>query len=121
MNQQYSSFILRIGLAFVVLWFSINQFMNPEAWIGLVPSFIPFNPLYVIYLNAIFEIILGTALLVGFHTQLFAALFAVHLIPITFSLGYGASMVRDFGLLMASLSLAFSGSKFWSFDGRKKR
>jgi uncharacterized membrane protein YphA (DoxX/SURF4 family) len=120
-NQQYSSFILRLGLAFVVLWFSINQFMNPDAWVGLVPNFITFDPIYAIYLNATFEILLGVMLLIGFHTQLFAVLFAIHLVPIIFSLGYGPTSVRDFGLMIASLSLAFSGSRFLSIDGRKKK
>ena len=119
--KEYSSLVLRVGLALVILWFAVNQFINPEIWISLVPDFVPINHLYAIYLNAGFEIIISLALILGFYTRLFALLFGLHLIPIIISLGYGPSTARDFGLMMASFSLAISGSDYLSLDNKFRK
>ena len=115
--KKYSTLILRIGLSAVLYWFSINQFINPEGWTRLVPAYLNFiTPLSFIYINATFEIILATLLLIGLFTRIVALLFTIHLIPIIVALGYGPSAVRDLGLLFASLSLAISGSDCLSLD-----
>lgn len=110
-KRNLSPFLVRLGLGIVVLWFSINQMTNPERWTGLVPEMLNFtNPINLIYLNATLELILGISFILGFFTRAVALIFSLHLIPIILSLGYGPTAVRDFGLLMASLSLVFSGS-----------
>ncbi len=111
MKKDISPFLIRIGLGIVVLWFSINQILNPTNWTFLVPGYTNFlNPADVIYINAALEAIIGLLFILGFFTRIIALIFSIHLIPIIIALGYGPIAVRDFGLLMASLSLVFSGS-----------
>ena len=111
MKKDIPPFLIRIGLGIVVLWFSINQISDPTKWAFLVPNYMNFlNPADVIYINAALEAIIGTLLIFGLFTRVIGLIFSLHLIPIILSLGYGPVAVRDFGLLMASLSLVFSGS-----------
>ena len=120
--KKYSTLILRLGLGIVVLWFSINQFMNPDSWTRLVPEYISFlNPATAIYINATIELIIGILLILGLFTRIAALIFSLHLIPIIVSLGYGPTAVRDFGLSLASLSLALSGSNYLSLDSKIKK
>ncbi len=113
---------MRLGLGIVVLWFSINQFMDPDSWTRLAPEYLNFiNSATLIYMNASLEIIIGILLILGLFTRIVALIFSLHLIPIIISLGYGPTAVRDFGLLMASLSLALSGSNYLSLDSKFKQ
>ena len=120
--KKYSTLVLRIGLAAVLFWFSINQLLSPEDWTRLVPGYLSFiDSTTVVYFNATFELILGITLLVGLFTRVFAFLFGLHLIPIIITLGYGPSATRDFGLMLAAFSLALSGSKYFSIDAILRR
>ena len=111
MKKDISPFLIRLGLGIVVLWFSISQILDPTKWTFLVPSYTDFlNPVDIIYINAGLEAIIGILLIFGMFTRFVGLIFSLHLIPIIFALGYGPIAVRDFGLLMASLSLVFSGS-----------
>lgn len=112
--NRYSSFgpsIIRIGLAFVYLWFGFQLVSDPAGWSRQVPEWVmvisPFSIETVVLINGIFEIVVGLALLVGFWTRLSALLLALHLIPIIINLGYGPTGVRDFGIFMATLGLSF--------------
>jgi len=67
----------------------------------------------LVHLNGVFEIIFGTALLLGFFTQLSAFLLALHMLDITFTVGFDSIGVRDFGLSIATIvifSTATTGS-----------
>ena len=65
MLKRYSTLILRIGLAFVLYWFAINQIMNPQQWTRLVPEALSFvDPVTIIYANLIFELILAACLII---------------------------------------------------------
>ncbi|HLA23637.1 MAG TPA: DoxX family membrane protein [Candidatus Nanoarchaeia archaeon] len=122
--EKYSSLSLRFGLAIVLFWFSVKQFLNPSAWTGLVPSGISqiIDPVYIIYLNVNLEIILGTLLILGLFTRVASLVLLIHLIPIILSLGIDSpSAIRDVGLLFAALALALSGSNFISIDSIIKK
>ena len=120
--KKYSTLALRIGLAAVLFWFAINQFIDAEKWSGLLPELITFiSPVTVVYINAVVEIILGSLILLGLFTRIAALIFSIHLVFIILSLGYGPSAVRDVGLLFASLSLALSGSNYLSLDNILKK
>jgi len=113
-NKDYSTAIIRIGLALVLLWFGIDEILNPENWFGYFPesltSLLPFSLETFFILNGIFEIIVGILFLVGFKTRIVAAISALHLLSITIAIGYNDIGIRDFGLTLMAVSLIFSGS-----------
>jgi len=112
-NKDYSTAIIRIGLALVLLWFGIDEIINPEDWFGYIPLWLngvlPFSLGTFIFLNGIFEVILGALLLSGFFTRIVAFVAALHLLSITIAVGYNDIAVRDFGLTLMAVSLIFSG------------
>jgi uncharacterized membrane protein YphA (DoxX/SURF4 family) len=108
----YAPVVIRIGMALVFLWFSINQFMDPKPWIGFLPGFLASmsNPVMFVYANATFEAVFGILLLLGIWTRWSALLLALHLVGITISVGYTSVGVRDFGLTFATFCIAFYGT-----------
>ena len=124
-NKKYSIDIIRIGLALVLLWFGIDEVINPEYWFGYAPawlsSILPFSLKSFFILNGTFEIIMGTLLLVGIYTRIVAFIVALHLLSITLSIGYNDVAVRDFGLTMMAVSLIFSGAGVLSLDNKLKK
>ncbi len=123
--KTFSPFILRVGISLVFLWFGSNQIMDPKTWAGFVPdSVVSMSHLDVntlVYLNGIFEITLGSALLLGFFTRLSALLLALHIIDITYIVGFDATGVRDFGLSIATLAVFLNGMDTISLDYWTKR
>jgi len=124
-NKDYSVPIIRISLALVLLWFGIDEIINPENWFGYIPSWIssiiPFNIETFILLNGIFEIIIGALLLIGLKTRIVAFIAALHLLSITVAVGYNDVAVRDFGLTLMAVSLIFSGAGVFSLDNKKEK
>ena len=115
----FAPVFVRVGVSLVVLWFGINQLLNPEQWISQLPEWttlLPVSQIGLIYFNGWFEFVFGLTLLFGFYTRLSALLIALHLLDITFTVGYGAVGVRDFGLSISALSVFLSGSDALSVD-----
>lgn len=123
-NKNYSIVIIRISLALVLLWFGIDEVLNPEAWFGYIPiglsQILPISNDIFITLSGIFEIIVGIMLLVGLYTRIIALIVALHLFFIIISVGYNDIGVRDFGLMAMSISLIFSGSGVFSWDNKSR-
>lgn len=119
-TKEYGPSILRIGLALVFLWFGLNQLFDPGSWVGWVPGWIHpiVHPAIVVFVNGIFEVALGTMLLIGFMTRLSALILGVHLFFISLSVGYGGTMVRDLGLFIATFSIVLIGSGKFSLDNK---
>jgi len=113
-NKDYSTVIIRIGLALVLLWFGLDEIINPENWFGYFPntlvSLLPFSLETFFMINGILEILAGILLLVGFKTRIVAFIVALHLLSITIAIGYNDIGIRDFGLTVMAVSLIFSGS-----------
>lgn len=116
-----SNLFLRLGLAFVFLWFGIDKLINPEYWInawiplwfqGILTSFGVSN-LNFIHINGIFEIIIGLGFLFNLFVKLFAFLTILFFLFVIFSFGLNEVVVRDVGLIGAALALLF-------WNGRKK-
>ena len=140
-NRKYSVSIVRFGLAFVLLWFGINQLVNQESFLGYVPQWlyphdaqmqhehpmqfmhnIPVPSVHVVLMtNAIFETIVGLLLLLGLYTRIAAFIAALHLLVIAFFLGYNDIAIRDVGLTLMAASLVFSGAGPLSIDNRKNK
>ena len=122
-NRHYSSFIIRIGLALVLLWFGIDEIINPQNWFGYFSQWLalPFSLETFFLLNGIFEVIIGILLLMGLYTRVVAFISAFHLLAVTIALGYNDVAVRDFGLTLMAVSLVFSGAGVLSLDNRKSK
>lgn len=101
---------LRVGIAGVFLYFGISQIIAPEDWVSWLPDFVmeysPVSDVAIIQLNAVYEIVAGTMLLVNWHRRLAALLLGGHLLHIALMMNFGPLMVRDLGLTVATLYLA---------------
>ena len=113
--------ILRLGLAFVFMWFGIDKFIHPDYWINAwVPLWFQetlgrfgIGNLNFIYANGIFEVVIGLGLIFNIFVKLFAIQIALFLLFVIFSFGLNEVTVRDIGLIGAALALLF-------WNGRKK-
>lgn len=107
----HSTFILRIGLGIVILWFGVSQLLTPSEWVSWVPAWtgtFGLTPLTVVYLNGVFETIFGALLLLGIYVRFAAILLFLHLVVIIIEIGMNSIGIRDFGLAAALLALAWS-------------
>ncbi len=113
------SIIARIGLGLVLLWFGTQQLMHAAQWVSYLPSWVgsfSISSITFVHLNGWFEVTFGTLLVLGFYTRFVALILALHLFGITLTIGYNEIGVRDFGLSMSLLALAFQGGGGWSLD-----
>ncbi len=115
--------LLRIGLGGVFLWFGIDKFVHPAIWANYIPQWFPMLiPMSTfILLLGVVETIVGALVLFGLFTKYAAAVSALMLIPIIISLGYNEIGVRDFGLFMLALGLAFLGAGKYSLDAKWRK
>ncbi len=106
-RYKWSHIFLSGGLGIVFLWIGLNMIQNPNTWIGYLPENIPFGLErgLALKLNGIFDIVLGALLIMRWWPKIVAALAALHLIVILVTQGIDAVLIRDVGLLGASLSL----------------
>lgn len=110
-----SHLFLRLGLAFVFLWFGIDKFINPEYWTNAwMPSWfqgvlasLDIGNLNLIYMNGILEIVVGLGFLFNLFVKLFAFITILFLLFVIFSFGLNEVIVRDIGLIGGALSLLF--------------
>ena len=122
-HKEYAPIVLRISLGIVFLWFGFTNIFNHESLIGYLPEFfysLGISLQTILLFNGIFEIIFGTLLIIGLFTRVVAFILFLHLLSITFSLGYNDVAIRDFGLALASLSISLYGADKWCLD-RKLR
>jgi len=116
----YAPSVLRIGLALVFLWFGTDQLMNNQAWTAYIPqSVIDISNLSattLVYVNGIFEIVFGTLLLLGLLTRFTAFVLALHMLDITYVVGFDSIGVRDFGLSIAAIAVWLYGADLLTLD-----
>jgi len=116
-----SHLILRLSLAFVFLWFGIDKFVHPDYWISAwVPLWflaaldrINLEAVKFIYLNGIFEVVVGLGLVFNIFVKSFSFLAVLFLAGVMLSTGFNEVIVRDVGLIGIGLALIF-------WNGRKK-
>lgn len=110
-QRQIGLLILRYGLAALFLWFGFSQLADGINWVSWVPDWIVnlvhLPPAMIVLANGLFEVITAILLSLGLFVRPVAFLLAAHLALITIEIGANAIGVRDFGLTMAILSLAF--------------
>ncbi len=108
-RHAWSYRFLSWGLGIVFLWIGLDILRHPDAWIGYVPAHLPFglDRALALKLNGIFNTAIGIFLILGWWPKIIAALATLHLIGILFQQGIDAILIRDIGLLGASLALLF--------------
>ena len=116
--KKYAPILARYGVGIVFFLFGILQLINPQSWVSWLPDFIVnnINPVTFIYVNGIFDLVIGAFLLVGFLTRIVALLGILHLLGVIFSLGFNDISIRDFGLLLVLVSVLLHGSDEWCLD-----
>jgi len=127
-HSHWGTFVARVGIAAVFLWFGIDKFVHPIEWAGWVPDWmsalIPMSLVSFMYIHGAIETLVGVLLLVGYQTRMAALLAVITLCGVILAMiGTGSTdvLLRDVGLLAASLSLLFTGSDCMSIDCRLKK
>lgn len=120
--KNFAPSIVRFGISFVFLWFGINQLLFPENFIGYIPmwSLALFNVNTIILFNGIFQTLFGLFLVLGLFTRVSSLLLGLHLIIIIFSLGYNDIAIRDFGILIVTVSIFLNGVDNLCLDKKVK-
>jgi len=106
-------------MSLVILWFGVEQIIDPNSWIGFLPSWttsLPISQIHFIYFNGAFEVVFGTFLLIGFYTRIVAIVLALHLLDIAYTVGYNAIGIRDLGLALSTAAIFLYGADAFSFD-----
>ncbi|MFQ5895492.1 MAG: MauE/DoxX family redox-associated membrane protein [Nitrospinota bacterium] len=118
MKARAAQLVLRAGLALVFLWFGIDKFFRPLAWVGFIPSSL-YKSLggwvsWFMYALGAAETAIGLALATGLWLRAGAWAASALLAGIILGVGFSSTftrpeIVRDSGLLGAALSLALRG------------
>ncbi len=118
--KKFSPVVLRIGIALVFIWFGINQISDTSQWLDYVPQWVSslsgLSISTIVFLNGIFEITFGAALLLGFFTQFVALILTLHILDIMYIVGWNSIGVRDFGLSIAMITIFLNGDDFFTLD-----
>ena len=122
---KYAPIFLRISLSAVFLWFGYASIFKYELLLGYLPSFTYSIPLIslreILFINGLFEIVFGLALLAGFYTRVSALLLSLHTLSIAYSLGYNDIAIRDLGIALATFAVFLNGEDEWCLDRKLKR
>ena len=120
--KKYAPAFSRYGVGIVFLIFGIWQFVNPSSWEGYLPAFVVsnFNAATFIFLNGVFDSLIGTLLISGVFVRVSSLLGIVHLLGIVFSLGWNDVAVRDIGLLIVLIAVFLNGKDALCLGKRKE-
>ena len=112
--------VTRIGLSGIYLWFGYQQLAHTKMWTSYVPKdilkIIPLRVESIVHANGAFELVFGTALILGLFSRLCSLLLAIHMFDVTFIVGFDALGMRDLGLAIASLSIFLYGPDVLSLE-----
>jgi len=118
-TDKYVSLILRLGIAIVFLYFGISQLITPEAFIGWLPDeikLLPLSPRTFVVLNGGFEIFAASLLALGIYRRITALILGLHLLGITFTIGFTEIGIRDLGLVIATLTIVLISKDYYSLE-----
>jgi uncharacterized membrane protein YphA (DoxX/SURF4 family) len=119
-STQWGTFVLRVGLAVLFLWFGFSQFLDQSTWISWVPEWAMnltgLEAEMIVLLNGGFEIAFGVLLALGLYMRPAAALLGLHLVVLVFEIGPNSVGLRDFAIMMASFALALMPPDPYSLD-----
>ncbi|MDP3975163.1 MAG: hypothetical protein Q8P88_02685 [Candidatus Jorgensenbacteria bacterium] len=99
--------LLRLGLALTFVYAGVMAFLEPAPWLGFVPGWVEniVAPEIFLSVHAVFQIMLGAALIVEFIPQTAAMLAVADLAAILIFYGIDLVTFRDLGLFFAALAL----------------
>ena len=114
-SSRFSYLVLRLGLAAVFLWFGVDKILHPTYWLNawVTPTVrsmldvIGIPAAQFIYLNGIFEILVGVSLVTNVMQRIFSLLAVLFIISIFIFVGLNEVTVRDIGLLGGFLAVLF--------------
>ncbi len=103
-----STYILRIGIGFVFIWFGYSGVTNTDMWIRLVPAWTGFlgSAKTLVIMHGIVELVFGLLVLVGIWTRTSAAILFLSLFHTLFLVS-GVTLIRDIGVAAGALALVF--------------
>lgn len=114
-NRDIGLLILRLSMAAVYLFFGFSQLFDGVNWVGMVPEWavnlLHIPPAMIVLGNGLLEVLLGALLIANVLTRWVAIILAAHLMVIAAEFGFTPLGARDFGLSLATLSLAFLGQE----------
>lgn len=116
--------LLRIAVAFPLIWAGISQLQNPTDWVGFVPAWLGniVDPEAFLGIHSFFNLIIGIGLLTGFWRIIFSALATLSLASIVIFYGVDDITFRDVGLAIVALVLFVRAAKRrWEFHIIKPR
>ena len=111
-----SKILIRYALSLLLIWFGLNQLIDPISFLGYVPKFVPFSASLMLILNGLLDLVLGRLLITGFKVRIVSFIIFLHVIVIALSLGYNDVAARDVFIALVSLSIFLSGSDRFSLD-----
>ena len=119
--QKYAPVVLRVGLAFVFLWFGMTQLFDQSVWVSFIPKAITsvtgLSAETFVIINGVFEVFMASLLAFGIYTRWVGALLFLHMFAIIADVGLSPIGIRDVGLMVALLSITFQGGDDYSLKG----
>lgn len=112
-RESYAKWLLIAGLAFVFGYFGIDKFVHPDIWIGWMPTWMDgllgLNRDVWLNITGAAEVVIAVLLLIPVRVvqRAGAILVALHLIAVLTQVGWNDVGIRDIGLLLSAISLAF--------------
>lgn len=99
--------ILRVAVAFPILWAGVRGILNPTDWVGFVPSFVGeiIDPEVFLIAHGFLWIVTAAGLIAGFWRPFFAAVAFLGITSILIFFGVDDITFRDVGLALAALVL----------------
>lgn len=99
--------LLRSSLGLTFVWIGVDILRHPTSWIGYVPANLPtgLDRSLTLQLGGVFDVALGLLFLADRFPKTTALLAALHIGGVLATQGIDAVVVRDIGLLGASLAL----------------
>lgn len=122
-GKEHAPVLLRYAMGIVFFWFGISQLTKPKDWVAYLPDFLGSTSYAqsIIIFNGIFEVSFALLLVLGLFTRVSAILLGLHLLAITFEVGYNEIGVRDFGLTLATFAIALFGPDKCSLDTKRQK
>jgi len=110
--NQLVSFFLRVGISSALLYAAFATFLNPIAWVGFLPSWIPDGQLKLslLMLWSVYEVLLSLWLLWGKKLVYSSSLAALSFLGIiVLNLTLLDIVFRDIPILFAAIALVIFG------------
>ena len=111
-DSKHLGTVISYALAFVVIWFGVNEIFTPGDWAAFVPAFLGTDAFatFLVVVHGLLLIAAGLALAFNFYRRIGAALLTLMLAEIIVSLlvnsGLTDIVARDIGLLGMAVALA---------------